>query len=370
LPLVPDRVLRGHRDAIISIDWSPDGRLLAGGGRDQAVHVWDLASGRRVGGGVLDSWVKLVRFMDDQRVLASTRTARTSLVDWRSARLGPVVSPGAGTAGLTSIAVSPDRKRLADARGKQIWLQDIATGARIDLVDPPPDVKNIAFSPDGAHVVVTSSEGVLGIWRADNGRVVMRRQLGERPSDLALSPDGRWLAVQTGLGGLLLWDRQSNDLQAVPTDGLSVGRQAFTGDSRRVVYTLSDAGIRVFDTLDQRSRTLRGHRSPITDLVASPDQTSMASGDEGGFVRIWNLRTGDASVLPPLTGPIRRLAFSPSGDRLAAAGNDSTIEIWKVPGQTPSGAGSGTWLRAHTSAEVDDAGLLRTRQPHSAADPR
>jgi WD40 repeat protein len=178
------------------------------------------------------------------------------------------------------------------------------------------------------------------------------------------------VAVQTGLGGLLLWDRQKDDLEELPTDGLSVGRQSFTLDSRSVVYTLADAGIRMFDTNDRRSRTLRGHRSPITELVMSPDQASMASGDEAGFVRIWDLRTGGVSLLRPLAGPIRRLAFSPAGDRLAVAGNDLTIEIWHVPRDAPSGAGSASWLRAQTSAEVDDRGYLRTPQIHSAMDPR
>src|SRR5205085_2283230 len=39
-------ILKGHDDTILSIAWSPDGRMLASGSRDEAIRLWDVQTGQ------------------------------------------------------------------------------------------------------------------------------------------------------------------------------------------------------------------------------------------------------------------------------------------------------------------------------------
>src|SRR3954470_13165761 len=47
-PGAPYRTLRGHTDGLYAVAISPDGALVASGGRDHAVKLWDYATGTPV----------------------------------------------------------------------------------------------------------------------------------------------------------------------------------------------------------------------------------------------------------------------------------------------------------------------------------
>ena len=65
---------------------------------------------------------------------------------------------------------------------------------------------------------------------------------------------------------------------------------------------------------------LYGHERNVRALAMSPDGRTLASGDEVGMVRLWDLRTGSAvAVLKGHALSISRLVFSADGSLLASA---------------------------------------------------
>jgi WD40 repeat protein len=122
-----------------------------------------------------------------------------------------------------------------------------------------------------------------------------------------------------------------------------VRKLAATSDGERFVTVGDDMLLKVWDAATGKSiaslaghapRTPEGYLSALYAVAVSPDGKCAASGDRAGFVRIWDLSTGqtlaefraaelytfDARKRARAIGGVRGLAFSPDGSRLAISG--------------------------------------------------
>jgi WD40 repeat protein len=150
------------------------GQILASGGVDQTVRLWDVATGRelahsehRFGGhtGIVSS----VAFSPDGRTLASGSWDRTVKV-WDVAGVANLTLPRTleGHVGMvTAVAFSPDGKTIASAsEDGTIRLWDPTTDReRCALVGHTNAVLGLAFSPDGQTLASGDGGGTIRLWR-------------------------------------------------------------------------------------------------------------------------------------------------------------------------------------------------------------
>ena len=77
--------------------------------------------------------------------------------------------------------------------------------------------------------------------------------------------------------------------------------------------------------------TFTGGSSQVTSVAFSPDGKTLATGDEDGTTRLWNLATGQqAASLPVGSNPVESVAFSPDGQVLAVGDFGGTVRLWNV----------------------------------------
>jgi WD40 repeat protein len=75
--------------------------------------------------------------------------------------------------------------------------------------------------------------------------------------------------------------------------------------------------------------TLRGHTQDVLDSDFNPSGQLLASAGRDGTVQIWDLRTGRAlRTLSGHAGPVLSVAFHPGVQLLAAAAEDGTVILW------------------------------------------
>jgi WD40 repeat protein len=295
--LKPAHTLRQHAAGVRTLAFSPDGKVLASGGFDHDIYLWDTAAWRprgpleghpgdvsglafAPGGGRL---VSVTSAEDDCRVRVwDVATAR------QAAGLGPA-GPG-----LWAVAYAPDGRTLAcGGFDKAVTVLDVATGAeRITIPDVVPQfVRGLSFSPDGRHVAAGGS-GPTRVWDAATGAEVstpVKLPHGLCPTFL---PDGALAGWDHGQGRVTLCDLPSGRVRATwRAHTRLIDCLAVSKDGRFLASVGDDGVAHVWATADQSEvATLLGHGGPLTAVAFSPDGARLATGArEDHSIHVWNL---------------------------------------------------------------------------------
>jgi WD40 repeat protein/DNA-binding SARP family transcriptional activator len=347
--------------------FSPHRELLAFAGSDATIRLWNAHTGDPVGelrtghtrdpvvdDPSIERTVSALAFSPTGDLLASGGADDTIRL-WNPHTGDPVGNPLTAHTGLiASLAFSPDGALLASAgfrlkdseygwfAGGTVRLWETATG---DPVGAPLHVRtrsvwSVAFSPDGELLASVDFDGAVRLWDPDTGDPVrdpLRPPRNDSVESVVFSPDGQ-LVGTSGTGGgaaaLRWWNLDTGDFVAAPLRGRDTGavHSIALSPSGDLLATGADGTVRLWDPDTGRpvGDPLRGHTGDVDSLAFSPSGDLLASADDDGTVRLWGgFQTEE--LIRAHEGSVGSLAFSPDGDLLATAGDeesDPTVRLW------------------------------------------
>ncbi len=298
------RRLVGHEGHVTDVRFDRDGVLLASCGLDEALIVWDAATGRELVRQVGVSAYQ-VRFSRDGR------------------RLGRAVHPG----GL----------RISSVTRSDVY-RTFVGGLRFEL------------SADARWLHCAHGPGGVSTWDAVSGRRLGTLPL---PTRRVVSVPGGGYLTQVGRGLFLC---PSRSVQEDGVERLRLGPPRYLIDAALRVDSISVSadGTEVAIALGQRDAVVIDLTTPdrilcvvrhpsVNQLSLSPDGRWLATGTWfGEDFRIWDVATGALVKSEPAT--IARVYFSPDG-RWLVSSTGSAYTAWRV----------GSWERVWQVDREDDS---------------
>jgi eukaryotic-like serine/threonine-protein kinase len=352
---------RGHSRFVTGVSFSPDGHHVGSSSLDGTIMVWESASGEVVAnlrghaGGV---WG--VDFDHDGRRLASFGEDRSvKMWDLPTLALGSALH--AGRMPIYQSDLRADGRRLAIVRGEpsqaersavEVW--DISTGRSVLSHSVGGDHRGtIALSPDGSLVAVAELDGHderVDIRAVDGGAVKWSLKRPLVPvSAMALSPDGRRLAIMGKARGAVIWDmtgdhqlRLRDEQAAENGDGSSSTRLLmFDPEGRRLVlpgHDLDDPAqpaLIVFDAATGEARlSIRDATAPLAFSHDGSRLIAAAAEDGGRDAVVFKVDRGGLILrLRGHSGPVVAAAFSREGARIVTSSRDGTVKVWDTAGR-------------------------------------
>ncbi|WP_170068045.1 WD40 repeat domain-containing serine/threonine protein kinase [Lentzea guizhouensis] len=298
--------LKDHEEQVTSIAFSPDGKTLVSGDGDldregPAIRLWDVATGKLV--------VKLH---------------------------GPT---GPGGASANAVAFSPDGRTIA-AGGNRLsgstMLWDVAKREVVGLVDESYSImKTLAFSPDGKTLAGVTHTGNIQLWDVATRQLKIGIPNGAGSRNIAFSPDGKLLANGGKNGGeVRLSDPATGSTVQTIKDGTG-SDVAFSPDNRFVAVPDADGknAFQIWDVATGQSTAVfpRTEEITLTSVLYSPDGKTVAAWGLGNVIQLWDVAS--KKIRAVCIGPgsnVECVAFDPGGTRIACGGKDSVIRIWKL----------------------------------------
>jgi len=319
-PVAAQAQLTGHGGPVRALAVSRDGMSLLSGSFDTAAIRWSLTS--EAAEQVLrfhSDAVNSVCFLNDGRMVTAGADGRIAV--WTPGRQQPDQAFEGHTGPVVALAVSPDGSQLASASWDHtVRLWSLSDGAQRVLEGHSQNVNGVAFAPDGKWLVSVGYDLAVRIWHVADG-ISDVVTLPAPLNAVAVAPDGEIVTgAADGMLRMLTADgKVSGEVAASHTPVVAL---TISGDGALIAAAGIGGSVAIVDRKARSVlRTLVGPGLPVWAVAFLPDRETLLTGGADGKIRRWNSRTGD---------PIGSNLLGAVADPLATYAGDHGAEVFRA----------------------------------------
>lgn len=322
----------GKETTIYSLTFQPHAQVLAVGGQDSLVRLWDVSDPGK------------------PRLIGSPISGIQQAVE--------------------TIAFSPNgRLMVVGGGGPAVWIWDVTTPSKPRLLKAirgmPAAVQTVAFASDGRTLALGGGNGLLQRWNvASPGQPLLLRKLPDAPppsttiQSVAFSPDSSLLAVGSKNGTVKLWRDATTAAAAVVHAPLTtfdnwVDVVAFSPDGRTLAAGSADNSLLTWSVGTWVQDRAFPHAGPVTGIAFLADRSGVLSASADGAGHLWRL---PGPALTGTKGKVFSLSVSSAGLlAVAAATRTGAMQLWAI---AESPARQVAQLNAPGNLTMDGAGAI------------
>jgi WD40 repeat protein len=359
------RAFAGHKGHVTAFALSRDGRLLAAGGHDRTVRLWNTATGEGIA-----TWNRTlapvsVALAPDGKALAvlpgdeagtvavldaSGKEAATFKVGdpyaSRRVRFGRFVDDVIDLRPEGTVVFSPDGRFVAAYLSQAATLWDTTARKRVRRYELFSDDPRFGGGPGGGGFISSGAGGYVGLqFSSDSqtllaawGEATVQRwevssiepleplkadKADDTATCISVAADGGAVAA-AGRRGLTVWDGAGKRLHQLTADTIALTAVACSADGKTVVTGDRQGRLRVWDVATGKERLHPGPRPVFRTLAATADGTVTA--DEQAIIR-WDKAGKEARRLKLDAATVSELLLSPDGKTLAVRRTEGAVQL-------------------------------------------
>ena len=282
--------LIGHSNAINTIAFLPDGRLLSGS-KDGTARIWD-----------------------------------TSVEPH-----GHILKPGITS--ISQLCLSEDGNLLNISNGTQSRIYDIKTSEVILCIDGRDQVLKSAMSPDGKTLAEASADGSVSFYSLPDGTLQWKTPADfKADQNLDFSSDNqRLVATITDRKCIRIFDIVKRSLTRSVTFTTAPWDSVFCNEGREIVVACDDGYFYFVEpTTGKIQRTFKFDKPDlgVTKLVAGSNGTMLVVARER-FAKVFDVRQNKIIANLPHRLPVSDIALLGNGSTVATL-NNHRVRLWDV----------------------------------------
>lgn len=352
-----------HQGPVPTLAFSPNSIIVASGGTDSTVRLWDYQ--RRTCLGSLRGTHGVINVLEfnpqaNKRLVYATGDDNT-IRGWHWETRDLIVTLTGHLSKVTSLSFTDDGRHLvSSSRDKVLILWDLEQQTQVRVVPTYECIESVIvlsnktklpasceLADDKVYAASAGEDGIVKVWEMNTARLVYE----QKNSLISKAGENDGLAITQMLFNCstsqfsvvsadhnIMIHNSSNFFCAKQFIGFSseILDMTFLGKKNRyLAVATNSADIKIYDTLDMNCKVVKGHTDIVLSLASL--RNFLLSSSKDNTIRLWEIDPSDSTVTcigigNKHTKAVGCVAFGKiSHTSFASVSQDTCLKMWNVP---------------------------------------
>lgn len=241
---------------------------------------------------------------------------------------------------ISALAITADEKLFASAsedKTVRVWDTE-SMQVKFLFRGFTEEISGVAFSPDGSQVVACSLDGTARVWDTGKGKELKVLENDQPFASVAWHPGGTRVMLGASNSVIHAYDVEKWKPDGKPfkgTHGNWVSSVAFSANGKLLASGSLDSSVSRWDQRKGKEQgAYKGGRMWVQAVQCSPEGDYLFASCRDGTISVFSIDGGEepVAVLEGRGAPINDIAIFARGTRLAAVGDDGTVQVFAIQG--------------------------------------